>query len=64
VFFVRLLGFITPTAARRISYADSVRFEAFHEQAYREHGFQLLDVPAGPPEQRADLIARTVAGDG
>ncbi|MEU8615788.1 AAA family ATPase [Actinoplanes sp. NPDC048791] len=64
VFFVRLLGFITPTAARRISYADSVRFERFHEQAYREHGFELVDVPPGPPEQRAELIARAVAGDG
>jgi predicted ATPase len=37
VFFVRLLGFITPTAVRRISFAQSVRFELFHEQAYRDH---------------------------
>ena len=64
VFFVRLLGFITPTAARRISYAHSVRFERFHEQAYRDHGFELADVPAGPPEQRADLIERAIAADG
>jgi predicted ATPase len=36
VFFVRLLGFITPTAARRISLAQSVSFERVHDQAYRE----------------------------
>jgi predicted ATPase len=31
VFFVRPLGFITPTHVRRISYPDSLRFEAIHE---------------------------------
>ena len=64
VFFVRLLGFITPTAARRITYPQSVLFERFHEQAYRDHGFTLVDVPAGPAGQRADLIARLLAADG
>jgi predicted ATPase len=64
VFFVRLLGFITPTAARRITYAQSVRFERFHEQVYRDHGFELADVPAGPAGQRADLIGRAIAADG
>jgi predicted ATPase len=56
VFFVRLLGFITPTAARRITLAQSVAFERFHEQAYRDHGFELVDVPAGPIEERVDLV--------
>jgi predicted ATPase len=56
VFFVHLLGFITPTAARRISLAQSIRFERFHEQAYREHGFELIDVPAGTLDERARLI--------
>jgi predicted ATPase len=56
VFFVRLLGFVTPTAARRITYEQTVRFERFHEEAYREHGFDLIDVPAGPVADRADLI--------
>jgi len=56
VFFVHLLGFITPTAVRRISLAQSVAFERFHEQAYRNHGFELVDVPAGPVEERVELI--------
>jgi predicted ATPase len=56
VFFVQLLGFITPTAVRRITLAQSVTFERFHVQAYRDHGFELIDVPAGTVEERADLI--------
>jgi predicted ATPase len=31
VFFVRNLGFIEPTAARRISFEDSLAFERLHE---------------------------------
>jgi predicted ATPase len=56
VFFVHLLGFVTPTAVRRISLAQSVRFERFHEQAYRDHGFELVDVPAGTLEHRVELV--------
>jgi len=58
VFFVRLLGFITPTAARRITLEQSIRFEGFHERAYREHGFELVDVPAGPVAERVRLVER------
>jgi predicted ATPase len=60
VFFVHLLGFVTPTAARRITLAQSVRFERFHTQAYRDHGFELVDVPAGTPEERVDLVDRYI----
>lgn len=56
VFFIHLLGFITPTAVRRISLAHSVTFERFHEQAYRNHGFKLVDVPAGTVEERVEII--------
>jgi predicted ATPase len=56
VFFVRLLGFITPTAVRRITLEQSVAFERFHEQAYRDHGFELVTVPAGSVEERVELI--------
>ena len=56
VFFVHLLGFVTPTAVRRISLAQSIAFERFHEQAYRNHGFELIDVPAGTVEERVELI--------
>ena len=56
VFFVHLLGFITPTAVRRISFAQSATFERFHQQAYQDHGFELVDVPAGTLEQRVQLV--------
>jgi predicted ATPase len=57
VFFVRPIGFIEPTPARRISYAESLVFEQLHEAAYREHGFELIDVPPAPVRERAALVA-------
>jgi predicted ATPase len=41
-FFIRGLGFIEPSAARRISFEDAIRFERVHEQVYRDFGFQLV----------------------
>jgi len=60
VFFVHLLGFVTPTAARRITFAQSVGFERFHQQAYRAHGYELVDVPAGTVAERAELVDRYI----
>jgi predicted ATPase len=57
VFFVRSLGFVTPTAVRRIGLADALAFEAVHEQVYRELGFTLVGVPATPLPARVALIA-------
>jgi predicted ATPase len=56
VFFVRNQGFVEPTAARRISFEESLAFEDVHEQTYRELGFDLIDVPAGPLKWRAALV--------
>ncbi|HEV8569061.1 MAG TPA: ATP-binding protein [Actinoplanes sp.] len=56
VFLVQPLGFITPTAARRISYADALRFAAVHEDVYREYGFTLVDVPRAPVAERVALV--------
>jgi predicted ATPase len=58
VFFVRNQGFVEPTAARRISFADSLRFERIHEETYRELGFDLVEVPAGPLPVRVAAIRR------
>lgn len=60
VFFIRNQGFVQPTAARRISFADSLRFERIHEQAYRDLGFQLIDIPAGPLADRVALVEQAV----
>jgi predicted ATPase len=60
VFFIRNQGFVQATAARRISFEDSLHFEQLHEQTYRDHGFHLIDVPAGPLADRAALIQQTI----
>jgi len=60
VFFVRQQGFIERTAARRITFEDALQFERVHEQTYRELGFGLVDVPAGPLGDRVALIQQTL----
>jgi predicted ATPase len=57
-FLVRPLGFVERTAARRISYADSLRFGAIHEEVYRSHGFTLVDVPKAPLAERLALLEK------
>lgn len=64
VLFVRLLGFITPTAARRISLEDSRRFERVHEEVYRGLGYELVEVPPAPLADRVARVAELIALDG
>jgi len=47
VFFIRNLGFIAPTEARRISFEEALRFERVHEETYRSFGFELISVETG-----------------
>jgi predicted ATPase len=56
VFFIRNLGFITPTEARRISFEETVRFEKIHEDIYRDFGFELVSVEPGSPVERVSII--------
>jgi predicted ATPase len=60
VFFIRNQGFVAATAARRISFADSLVFERIHERTYRDLGFKVVDVPAGPLADRVALIRQVV----
>jgi len=60
VFFVRSLGFMTPTEARRISLADSIRFGELHERVYLAHGFQLIHIDSAPAGRRVASIQRCV----
>jgi predicted ATPase len=62
VFFVRSLGFMTPTEARRISLADAIRFGELHESLYLAHGFQLIYIDPGTAVQRVQSIKRSVDG--
>jgi predicted ATPase len=54
VFFIRNLGFITPTEARRISFEETLRFEQIHEQTYRKFGFEIVSVE---PASLSDRVA-------
>ena len=56
VFLIQTLGFVTPTAARRISYEDALRFEQVHLETYRRFGYQLVMIPPGDLEARADQV--------
>ena len=56
VFFVRNLGFVTPTAARRITFEETVRFEEIHEVTYRDCGFELVYVEPGTLADRVSEI--------
>ncbi len=56
VFFVRNLGFCEPTAARRISFRQSLEFERIHEETYRAFGYELVDVPAGDLARRIAVV--------
>lgn len=58
VFLVHPLGFITPTAVRRISYQDALVFHRVHEAVYREHGYELVDAPPATVAERTDLVER------
>ncbi len=60
VFFIRSLGFITPSEARRISLEKALRFEAIHEQVYREFGYELISIPPGSLAERVAQIERFI----
>ena len=60
VFFIRTLGFIQPTEARRISFEETVRFEKIHEQTYRDFGFELVSIEAGGLMERVSAIKAAI----
>ena len=61
VFFIRNLGFITPTEARRISFEETLRFEMIHQQVYRNFGFELIPVEPASLAQRVSSIKAAIA---
>jgi predicted ATPase len=60
VFFIRNLGFITPTEARRISFEETVRFEKIHEEIYRDFGFEIVSVEPGRLTERVGIIKAAI----
>jgi predicted ATPase len=61
VFFIRHQGFVMPTAAHKVSLADSLAFEEVHQRTYAELGFQLIEVKPGPLPERVATVERVVA---
>ena len=60
VFFIRNLGFVTPTEARRISFEDTLRFEKVHEETYRGFGYELIPVEPASVADRVGFIKETI----
>lgn len=58
VFFVRSMGWVTPTPARQISLDGALAFEDAHRRTYAELGFRLIEVPPGPVTARTALVRR------
>lgn len=60
VFFIRNLGSITPTEARRISFEESLQFETIHEDTYRNFGFELIYIEPGNVTERVQSIRAAI----
>jgi len=64
VLFLRNLGFVTPTEARRITYEETVCFEQIHERTYRELGFEIISIGPASVSERVIEIKRALSLDG
>ena len=64
VLFVRNLGFVEPTAARRISFEETLRFERMHEEIYREYGFETVFIEPGRLAERVAAVKRACRAQG
>jgi len=60
VFFIRNLGFVTPTEARRITFEETLRFEKIHEELYRDFGFELISVEPRSLMERVGIIKAAI----
>jgi len=61
VLFLKNLGFVARTDARRITYEETVHFEEIHEQTYRDLGFQITLIAPGPVSERVKQIKSVVS---
>ncbi len=60
VFFIENLGYCEPTAARKITYEDSLRFEKVHEETYKSFGYECIRVAPQELSARVEQIKRYV----
>lgn len=60
VFFIDNLGFCEPTEARKISFEESLRFEALHEATYTAFGYECIHVAPHTLDERVSRIVSDV----
>jgi predicted ATPase len=60
VFFIHNIGFVQPTVARQITYAESLVFERIHLETYRDLGYEIVDIEAGPVTERVAAIESVI----
>jgi predicted ATPase len=61
VFFIENLGFCEPSAARKISFEDSLEFEKVHEETYRSFGYECIRIAPKELSLRVEQIQRYVS---
>jgi predicted ATPase len=61
VFFIENLGHCEPTAARKITFEDSLKFEKVHEETYRSFGYECIRIAPRDLSARAEQITRYVS---
>ncbi len=60
VFFIRHLGFVTPTEARRITFEETLRFERIHEETYRDFGYEMVFIQPANVAVRLGMIKESI----
>ena len=60
IFFIRNLGFIKPTEARRINFEETLRFERIHEETYQNLGFEIVSIEPGSVLDRVVAIKAAI----
>ncbi|GAA2204036.1 AAA family ATPase [Nonomuraea monospora] len=63
VLFVCSPGFVTPTAARRISSEEALRFERIHRDVYASLGYECVPIPWGPLKDRVSAVSSYGVGE-
>jgi len=61
VFFIENLGFCEPSAARKITFEDSLKFEKVHEETYRSFGYECIKIAPQELSARVEQITRYVS---
>lgn len=56
VFFIDSLGFVVPGPARNEDLQESLQKAQCLEQNYRTMGYEIVHIPPGPVEERAQII--------